>query len=244
MADLERDLRELGAAVDWPDVDVAASVAAELRAGRAARRPLPPFALWPRRRVIALVVAALLLITGTAVAARIAIGSVTIRTVPGLSPSPSAPARSILGRRFSLPAASTAAGLAIQMPSTDTSLGAPDAVYVGGAPIGKSVSLVWNAAAGAPHLDDTGWSALLMEFVGADPGIAVKQVLAKTGLEPVHVGTAPGYWIEGPHQLVLPGGGTLRLGGTVLIWARNGITYRLESNLSKAEAVALARTVP
>ena len=232
MADLERDLRELGAAVDWPDVDVAASVAAELRAGRAARRPLPPFALWPRRRVIALVVAVLLLITGTAVAARIAIGSVTIRTVPGLSPSPSAPARSILGRRFSLPAASTAAGLAIQMPSTDTSLGAPDAVYVG------------NAAAGAPHLDDTGWSALLMEFVGADPGIAVKQVLAKTGLEPVHVGTAPGYWIEGPHQLVLPGGGTLRLGGTVLIWARNGITYRLESNLSKAEAVALARTVP
>ena len=96
---------------------------------------------------------------------------------------------------------------------------------------------------GAPHLDDTGWRAILMAFEGTDAVTATKQVLPRTTLLPVHVGGSPGYWIVGPHQLLLPDGGTLRLGGGVLIWTRNGITYRLESSLSKAQALTVARAI-
>ena len=236
MADLERDLRNLASAIDWPDVDVAASAAAELRAGRTADRPPPRLSLWPRRRVIALVVAALLLIGGTAFAARLAIGSITIHTVPKLS-SPTAPSRSILGRAATLEAVAPL----VRIPA-DTALGAPDGVYLASSPPGRVASLTWSAPVGAPHLDDTGWRAMLMAFHGTDALVATKQVLPTTRLVPVRVGSEPGYWIEGPHQLVLPDGGTLRLGGGVLIWTRDGVTYRLESTLSKADALAVGRS--
>ena len=81
-----------------------------------------------------------------------------------------------------------------------------------------------------------------MAFHGSGALVATKQVLATTRLVPVRVGSEPGYWIEGPHQLVLPDGGTLRLGGGVLIWTRDGVTYRLESTLSKADALAVGRS--
>jgi hypothetical protein len=236
MADLERDLRSLAHAIGWPDVDVASSTAAELRAGRTAERPPPRLSLWPRRRVVALVVAALLLIGGTAFAARLAIGSITIHTVPKLS-SPTAPSRSILGQAATLEAVAPL----VRIPA-DTALGAPDGAFVARSPAGPVASLTWYAAVGAPHLDDTGYRAILMAFEGTDAVAATKQVLPRTTLVPVHVAGSPGYWIEGPHQLVLQGG-TLRLGGGVLIWTRNGVTYRLESTLSKADALAVARTI-
>ena len=237
MADLERELRSLARAIDWPDVDVAASTAAELRAGRTADRPPPRLSLWPRRRVIALVVAALLLIAGSAFAARLAIGSITIHSVPKLS-SPTAPPRSILGRGAMLEAVAPL----VRIPA-NSALGAPDGVFLARSPTRRVASLTWNAPVGAPHLDDTGWRAILMAFRGTDAATATKQVLPRTTLVPVHVAGSPGYWIEGPHQLVLPDGGTLRLGGGVLIWTRNGVTYRLESTLSKTDALAAARVI-
>jgi hypothetical protein len=235
MADLERELRSLAHAIDWPDVDVASSAAAELRAGRTANRPPPRLSLWPRRRVVALAVAALLLVAGTAVAARLALGSITIHVVPKLS-SPYAPARSILGR-----AASPEAVASLVRVSTDAPLGAPDGMFLARSP--TRASLTWDAPEGAPHLDDTGWRAILMAFHGTDAIAATKEVLPRTSLVPVRVGTSPGYWVEGPHQLVLPEGGTLRLRGGVLIWTRNGVTYRLESTLSKDDALAVGRAV-
>ena len=240
MADLERDLRSLAHAIDWPDVDVASSAGAELRAGRTADRPLPRLSLWPRRKVIALAVAALLLVAGTAVAARLALGSITIHVVQRL-PSPASSARpspsSILGRAAS---ADEAASL-VRVPA-HTALGAPDGAFVGHSPAGRMASVTWNAQAGEPHLDGTGFRAILIAFRGTDAVAATKEVLPRTTLVPVRVDTSPGYWIEGPHQLVLQGG-RLRLGGGVLIWTRNGITYRLESTLSKAEALAVARAI-
>jgi hypothetical protein len=239
MADLERELRSLGHAIDWPDVDVASSAAAELRAGRTADRPLPRLSLWPRRRVIVLAVAALLLVAGTAVAARLALGSITIHVVPRLpSPASSAPPRSILGRAATLEAVAPL----VRIPA-DTALGAPVGVFLARSTTGRVASLTWNAPVGAPHLDDTGWRAILMAFEGTDAVAATKQVLPRTTLVPVHVAGSPGYWIEGPHQLVLPDGGTLRLGGGVLIWMRNGVTYRLESTLSKDQALTVARAI-
>jgi hypothetical protein len=238
MADLERELRSLAHAIDWPAVDVASSTAAELRAGRTTGRPPPRLSLWPRRRVIALVVGALLLVAGTAVAARLALGSITIHVVPKLpSPASPAPPSSILGRAAS---ADEAASL-VSVP-VDTALGAPDGVFLARSPAGRTASVTWNASVGTPHLDGTGWTAVLIAFRGTDTVTATKQVLPRTTLVPVHVLGSPGYWIEGPHQLVLQEG-TLRLGGGVLIWTRNGVTYRLESTLSKADALAVGRTI-
>jgi len=239
MADLERDLRSLAGAIDWPEVDVAAPAATELRAGRTANRPLPRLSLWPRRRVIALVAAALLLIGGTAFAARLALGSITIHTVPKLSsPTSSAPPRSILGHVAS---PEDVASL-VRIPA-DTALGAPDGVFLARSPVGRMASVTWNASAGTPHLDDTGWRAILIALEGTDTVAATKQLIPRTTMVPVHVAGSPGYWIMGPHQLVLPDGGTLRPGGGVLIWTRNGVTYRLESTLSKSDALAVARAM-
>jgi len=243
MAELERDLRNLASAIDWPQRDIASAVAEEVRLGRATDRPLPRLELRPRRRVIAIVVAALLLIGGTAFAARLAIGSITIHTVPKLiSPTRSAPARSILGRAASLEAVAPL----VRVPP-DTALGAADGVFLTRSSSGPMASVTWNASDGAPHLDDTGWRAILMAFSGTDAVAATKQVSPTTTLVPVHVAGSPGYWVVGPHQLVLPeggtGSGTLRLGGGVLIWTRNGVTYRLESTLSKVDALAVAREI-
>jgi hypothetical protein len=241
---LEHELQRLATSVAWPNADLAGPVGSELRAGRRTRRPLPALALWPRRRVLALILVGLLLISSTAVAAKLAIGAITIETVPGLtSPTGSAPAppRAALGRAVSLEEAPNEVGMRIATPAY---LGAPDGVFVGPSSAGgKRVSLTWTAAEGQPRLDGTPWGYLLMEFVGADPGAAVKETIPQTRISFVRVSGSRGYWIHGPHQLLLPGGGSLHLGGSVLLWARSGVTYRLESTLAEAAAVRLAETV-
>jgi hypothetical protein len=243
---LEPELRRLGTSVAWPEFDVAGPVGAELRAGRRTHRPVPTLALWPRWRVIALFVIGLLLIAGTAVAAKLAIGAIAIKTVPELSSptgSQRAAPRAVLGRRVSLEEAQNEVSFPIATPAS-TVLGAPDGVYVGPSPFGgERISLTWAAANGRPRLDGTAWSVLLMEFQGTDTGAAVKEVLPQTRISTVRVSGGRGFWIDGPHQLLLPNGDSLHLGGSVLLWERDGVTYRLESTLSEAAAVRLVETV-
>ena len=80
---------------------------------------------------------------------------------------------------------------------------------------------------------------LLMQFEG-DEGL-LKQVTR--GVEQLDVRGRPAIWIEGPpHGLVLPGG-EARLAGNVLIWVREGVTFRLEGDLSRERALELAGTL-
>jgi hypothetical protein len=237
---MERELRALAASVDWPSADVATSVGTELRAGRATRRPLPRLALWPRRRVVALVLIGLLLIAGTAVAAKLAIGAIRIERVPELTTPPASASvapRSILGRT-----ATPREARGARLPAR-AALGAPNGIFVAQTPGGERIAATWNAASGAPRLAGTPWSAVLMEFRGTDATAATKEVPVQTRLLSVRVGEAPGYWIRGAHQLVLHDGAVLRLDGTVLIWMSGDVTYRLESNLGLRRALAVARTV-
>ncbi len=60
----------------------------------------------------------------------------------------------------------------------------------------------------------------------------------------------PGYWISGStHELMLvdaagePVPATTRLAAPSLLWEQNGLTLRLESGLSRAQAVAVARSL-
>jgi hypothetical protein len=240
---LERELRHLGASVAWPEPDVAGTVAAELRAGRRAERPVPRLSLWPRRRVVALIVVGLLLIAGTAVAAKLAIGAISIETVPELS-TPSATASppspdSNLGNRVTLQKARAGAGFPISLPRD---LGPPVDVYIGGFGDSTRVSLLWPQP-DAPMVLGAQKGLLLMEFAGEDAGAATKETVPETEIEAVDVGDVRGYWIDGPHQLVLADGSVVHPRGSALLWERDGVTFRLESKLSKADAIRLAETV-
>jgi len=59
-----------------------------------------------------------------------------------------------------------------------------------------------------------------------------------------------GYWISGaPHEIVFvdehgyPVFDSRRIVGDTLLWARGDVTYRLESGLDQAAAIALAHSL-
>ncbi len=55
-----------------------------------------------------------------------------------------------------------------------------------------------------------------------------------------------GLWLPGPHELVLPDADGSAVGGrsagNTLLWEQGGLTIRIETALTKAEAVAIAET--
>jgi hypothetical protein len=83
-----------------------------------------------------------------------------------------------------------------------------------------------------------------------DEGYLFRRV-ARHGVtvERVEVEGAEGFWIEGgPHELIYleEGGGTFteraRLAGNTLLWSADGITYRVESALSKDRVLEIAES--
>jgi hypothetical protein len=73
-----------------------------------------------------------------------------------------------------------------------------------------------------------------------------------TKIESVIVNGVPGIWLEGaPHAVFVvpsPAGhdvvsDNIRLAGNTLLWYRNGVTYRLEANVTKDRALQIAGTV-
>jgi hypothetical protein len=89
---------------------------------------------------------------------------------------------------------------------------------------------------------------LLITQWAADPD---DQVLIKAvpgdGVEPVTVaGGSPGWWITGPHEVVPIGDqatGQWRRTADVLLWHRDGVTFRLETSLSRDDALVVARSL-
>ena len=68
-----------------------------------------------------------------------------------------------------------------------------------------------------------------------------------TRTEPVSVGSARGMWLEGqPHFFFFRDASgailqdTLRLAGNTLIWVKDDVTLRLEAQLTRDEALAIA----
>jgi hypothetical protein len=71
-----------------------------------------------------------------------------------------------------------------------------------------------------------------------------------TNVRPVSIDGAEGYWIHGaPHVFSYRDAAgnfvdeTARLAGDVLVWSREGITYRIEAALSLREVVAIAESL-
>ena len=84
---------------------------------------------------------------------------------------------------------------------------------------------------------------LLFEFDGGDgTTILKKAVLGATDVEDVDVNGRPGIWIGGRHALYLRGGPP-RAAGHVLIWRHGRLTLRLEANVGRERALAVARSI-
>jgi hypothetical protein len=248
-ADLERALIALGSTLEYPPAPpMAPAVTARLLAERAAARrpPFPGLALWPRRRVLLLALAGVLLLAGTAVAARLAIGAIEIRVVPTPSvPTPSTVESGVaLGERVTLEGARARVGFSVVLPP---GLGPPTEVHLAESLFGsRVVVLVWDADASHPPIGGTPWSTILMELPGGKGPLAFKEIVAETTFQAVQVGNADAFWISGPHQLSLltpDGERRFTVTGNVLLWKQDGTTLRLETALPKAEAVALAETI-
>lgn len=86
------------------------------------------------------------------------------------------------------------------------------------------------------------------------PGTLEEQLIEKRvfeggSVEQTSVDGDIAYWISAPHGfLYVDEDGqaqedTLRLSGSALVWSRDGVTYRLESERDLAEAVALAESM-
>jgi hypothetical protein len=249
-ADVERSLIALGSTLEYPPAPpIAPAVTARLLTERAAaRRPaFPGLALWPRRRILLLAAAGLiLLLAGTAVAARLAIGAIEIRVIP--TPPASTPtgveSGASLGRRVTLEEAQAMVAFPVVLPAT---LGPPAEVHVAETVFSsRVVVLVWEADGSHPRIEGTPWSTILMELPGSKEPLASKEIMAETTLQAVQVGSHDAFWISGPHQLSLltpEGEQRFTVTGNVLLWEQDGTTIRLETALPKAEAVALAESI-
>jgi hypothetical protein len=209
-------------------------------------------------RPASLALVALLVLAGTAVAAGLIIGGLRIifvEELPSVPPTVSARPGDAPGANLGLGSASTiadaeqAVGFEVALPSSPR-LGEPDAVYFSPTVADGMVSLVYGERAGIAAGAD-GVAVLLTEFRADFDDQLVKKV-AQSGstVEQVRIGGAIGFWISGsPHVFLYrePSGDIweerIRLVGNTLIWQRDGVLLRLESDLPREEAIELAESI-
>ena len=132
--------------------------------------------------------------------------------------------------------AGNAIGSPLLLPTYPADLGTPDLVFLQDWD-GPLVILIWTRP------DDPQRARLSLHILG--PG-----TFAGKGAPEVVVGTEvngqPALWTEGPHQLMLRSGhDTFRnlVSGNVLIWEQDGLTYRLETDVTMDEAVRIAESL-
>ena len=155
------------------------------------------------------------------------LGAVTIVRVDRLPAAEERPLSAGIGPVVSLAEAKQTFGLTLLVPPLDP----PPPAHLQTARI---VSFVFSYR---------GEPVLLSEFPFGG-GFLKKFAGGGTSVEPAGFDGSPGLWISGAvHDVFFPGASP-RLAGNVLVWERDGATYRLESrSLTKAEAVSLARSL-
>ncbi|MEW5990564.1 MAG: hypothetical protein AB1736_04345 [Chloroflexota bacterium] len=252
--DLEAALRDLGSVLAAP---VASGLGERVRARIEAEAPRPTARwAWPRplRRSVVLALVAVIVIAA-AVTAAIGYGLPGIRILfgppPSLPASPSAPASAApgaglgLGLPMSLEEADDAVDFEIGLPELEA-IGPPDAVYLAGG----RLALAWGPDPGLPGTASPDLGLLIIELrATVDEGMIEKLLLSGTHVEWITFDGARGYWIDGERHVLAytaPDGSriedTLRQVGNSLLWTRDGVTYRLEAELSRDAAIELAES--
>ena len=138
-------------------------------------------------------------------------------------------------------------------------LGMPDEVYVRVSGASDQVVFLYGARPGFPAAAETGIGLLLIQFEAPDDAFwGVKQIASGNEVSPVDVNGKDALWIGGSHLLMIAPDpdpvsrqqpapdltdSTARRSANVLLWAESGVTYRIESALSREESIALAESV-
>lgn len=237
-SDLERGLIELRAHLAWQATpDLAPGVVARL-----ARAPAPPpwFLRAGRLPAIAAALALVLLgslalpVTRDAVADLLGVAGIEIRF--GRPPEDEPGGRPPPGGAVSLGEARAAVDFEIGLPA----IGPPERVLLDRRGAEEVVTLVYR-----------GGDLLVTQFRGGLDSELIEKVLGPgTRLDVVGVDGASGYWISGARHPVLylaPAGEVredrARLAGNTLVWEVAGVTHRLEADVSRTEALRLARSL-
>jgi hypothetical protein len=153
-----------------------------------------------------------------------------------LPPSAAVRAGPLPGRPVSLAEARSAASFPVLVPHE---LGAPDEVLLQRSP-DVMVTLVYGSIA-EPRVILTQWRSEALRYLKILPYSA--------RVEPIGPPEAPSVWVPDAHALSyqrLGGGGAeepFRLSAPALVWIRGELTYRLEGRLSRARALAVARSL-
>jgi hypothetical protein len=151
------------------------------------------------------------------------------------APTPLASALDLAGET-TLEVAQRAADFAIGLPTYPPDLGAPDRVFLQklGGPL---IVLVWTAPGQPDRV------ILSLHEFGPD---TFAEKYAPTVIQQTAVNGTPAVWTEGEHLLLFKSGdaGPRQLvRGHTLIWQRDGITYRLETDRAPEEATRIAESV-
>ncbi len=253
---LEAILVDVGARLAYPEpTRMADAVGARIRAPRPARqgiaRPLPALVT-----LALLVLAVALAAPGVRAAAQdfLHLRGIDMFPVPSVPapttrPPSASPVSVFPGERVTLADARARVSFALKVPAD---LGEPDEVYVQRTGATDSVTLVYLAAPGRPDPSAAvpGVSAVVVELRAAfDDSIIGKGLGPGTTVEHVTVNGAPGDWIQGqPHSIFYRDAqgsfqqDTLRLAGNTLIWVDGELTERLEAQVSRDAALAIARS--
>lgn len=222
MPELDVALRELGRQVEFPPTpDLTSLVRARLERRRPWSRPLAI-----GLAVLVVAIGAVLAVppARTAVLDWLGLRHVSIVRVDELPPTDPI-VRLDLGRETSLEKAPIWA----LVPDDE-----PDRVFVDD----DTVNLVWGNAQ-KPRL-------LLTEFRGE--AFIEKLIQPKDDVEPVEVNGRPGAWLEQPHVVMFKDvrgrirDSSARLAGKTLLWQHGEVTLRLEGDLTKEEALRIARS--
>lgn len=163
-------------------------------------------------------------------------------------PVAGAGARLSLGERVSLAEARRGVSFEVLLPA---GRGKPDEVYLADTPSGGRISLLYRARPGLPPAAGSSVGLLVTEFrARIDDQLLRKAIGGGVHLQDVTLGGEPGFWIDGkPHQLIFADErgnffqDNARLAGNTLLWQRGPLTLRLESVLSKAQAVGVAESL-
>lgn len=238
MPELELALRQLGAAIEFPE---SPDVATRVR-GRLAEAPSRGWA--PRRlaavalAVLVVAVAAVLAVppARTAVLEWLGIKGVAVTRVSTL-PETGLLRTGDLGTRVSLAEARERAPWLVEPREY---VGRPDAIYYGDDVPGGQVTFVW------------GTTRKVQLLMTQSPGelFAEKMLGPESTAERADVDGKFGVWVSGePHAFVYRDERgqireeTGRLVGNTLLWQDGDLTVRIEGDLSKDEALEIARSV-
>lgn len=243
MNPLERALTQLGRELEVPAApDLVPAVLALIKPRRAVRRSRRRWVLALAAAVLAALVATLAIPDARSALFRVLrIGGVQVELVdelPALVPAPAElPLDLALGKATTLEQARRDAGFELRELDTP-----PDRVYLG------ERRTVWFLY---------GTPSKVRLLVAQTPGVAVdpplilkKLVSPDTRVEEVAVDGARGYFLDGALHFVLLVDDrgqvieeTVRLARNVLVWEVDGVTYRLEGDFARDEALAVAASL-